>query len=164
MGYYDDWVELAKAQDTKEKRDVFFKDYYDREKAVYEAVLSQPGEPITGTFAALSDRFGMDRPAFAAFLDGINASLKKGYDVKNVKGNSKIVLDADFEKLYYSMLEARADWLCTLEQWDGVLSPDERAEIERRWKRSRIAVSKKVGRNQQCPCGSGKKYKKCCGV
>jgi preprotein translocase subunit SecA len=22
----------------------------------------------------------------------------------------------------------------------------------------------KVGRNDQCPCGSGKKYKKCCGV
>ncbi|NLB42271.1 MAG: hypothetical protein GX815_08430 [Clostridiales bacterium] len=23
--------------------------------------------------------------------------------------------------------------------------------------------SQKVGRNDQCPCGSGKKYKKCCG-
>ncbi|MBQ8321756.1 MAG: preprotein translocase subunit SecA [Clostridia bacterium] len=26
------------------------------------------------------------------------------------------------------------------------------------------AVSNKVGRNDPCPCGSGKKYKKCCGV
>jgi preprotein translocase subunit SecA len=25
------------------------------------------------------------------------------------------------------------------------------------------ATSKKVGRNDPCPCGSGKKYKKCCG-
>ena len=24
-------------------------------------------------------------------------------------------------------------------------------------------TSKKVGRNDPCPCGSGKKYKKCCG-
>ena len=24
--------------------------------------------------------------------------------------------------------------------------------------------SAKVGRNEPCPCGSGKKYKKCCGV
>ncbi len=24
-------------------------------------------------------------------------------------------------------------------------------------------VEKKVGRNDSCPCGSGKKYKKCCG-
>lgn len=25
-------------------------------------------------------------------------------------------------------------------------------------------VAPKVGRNDPCPCGSGKKYKKCCGV
>jgi hypothetical protein len=25
-----------------------------------------------------------------------------------------------------------------------------------------IAIEKKVGRNEPCPCGSGKKYKKCC--
>ena len=25
-------------------------------------------------------------------------------------------------------------------------------------------VSQKVGRNEPCPCGSGKKYKKCCGA
>jgi SEC-C motif-containing protein len=26
------------------------------------------------------------------------------------------------------------------------------------------AISQKVGRNEPCPCGSGKKYKKCCGA
>jgi len=25
-------------------------------------------------------------------------------------------------------------------------------------------VAAKVGRNEQCPCGSGKKYKRCCGL
>jgi len=29
--------------------------------------------------------------------------------------------------------------------------------------KTRIA-EKKVGRNEPCPCGSGKKYKKCCGI
>ena len=24
-------------------------------------------------------------------------------------------------------------------------------------------IAKKIGRNDPCPCGSGKKYKKCCG-
>ena len=28
---------------------------------------------------------------------------------------------------------------------------------------SALAVSKKIGRNDSCPCGSGKKFKKCCG-
>jgi len=27
-----------------------------------------------------------------------------------------------------------------------------------------MKAEKKVGRNAPCPCGSGKKYKKCCGV
>jgi preprotein translocase subunit SecA len=27
-----------------------------------------------------------------------------------------------------------------------------------------VTKGKKVGRNDPCPCGSGKKYKKCCGV
>jgi uncharacterized protein YecA (UPF0149 family) len=26
------------------------------------------------------------------------------------------------------------------------------------------AAGEKVGRNDDCPCGSGKKYKKCCGA
>jgi preprotein translocase subunit SecA len=26
-----------------------------------------------------------------------------------------------------------------------------------------VRREKKVGRNEPCPCGSGKKYKKCCG-
>ncbi|MGZ8551111.1 MAG: SEC-C metal-binding domain-containing protein [Chitinophagaceae bacterium] len=26
-----------------------------------------------------------------------------------------------------------------------------------------VKVAEKIGRNDLCPCGSGKKYKKCCG-
>ncbi|PIU54753.1 MAG: preprotein translocase subunit SecA, partial [Chloroflexi bacterium CG07_land_8_20_14_0_80_51_10] len=33
--------------------------------------------------------------------------------------------------------------------------------LERR--KEAVGVGKKVGRNDPCPCGSGKKYKKCCG-
>ena len=37
-------------------------------------------------------------------------------------------------------------------------------EIEKAYKRSKTVVKEKtVGRNEPCPCGSGKKYKKCCG-
>ena len=32
-----------------------------------------------------------------------------------------------------------------------------------RVKRTPVTV-KKIGRNDPCPCGSGKKYKKCCGA
>jgi len=36
------------------------------------------------------------------------------------------------------------------------------AEEEEKQKQAPVRV-KKVGRNDPCPCGSGKKYKKCCG-
>ena len=35
-------------------------------------------------------------------------------------------------------------------------------EILLNWPTSK-EVGKKVGRNEPCPCGSGNKYKKCCG-
>lgn len=38
-----------------------------------------------------------------------------------------------------------------------------RGESEEKKKPTPIRREKKVGRNEMCPCGSGKKYKKCCG-
>ncbi|RUA06410.1 MAG: hypothetical protein DSY38_04320, partial [Fusobacteria bacterium] len=40
-------------------------------------------------------------------------------------------------------------------------SSDENGEITEKSETPR--TSDKVGRNDLCPCGSGKKYKKCCG-
>jgi len=43
-------------------------------------------------------------------------------------------------------------------------APSPMAEAAKR--KEAVAVGKagsKVGRNDPCPCGSGKKYKKCCG-
>ncbi|MCG8482885.1 MAG: SEC-C domain-containing protein, partial [Clostridia bacterium] len=38
-------------------------------------------------------------------------------------------------------------------------------EITKAQRRSKTIVKeKKPGRNEPCPCGSGKKYKKCCGL
>jgi preprotein translocase subunit SecA len=40
----------------------------------------------------------------------------------------------------------------------GGKSSDGRSQVQQP-----VRVEKKVGRNEPCPCGSGKKYKKCCG-
>lgn len=42
--------------------------------------------------------------------------------------------------------------------------PEDIADLETllNWPKPQEA-EKKVGRNEPCPCGSGKKYKKCCG-
>jgi preprotein translocase subunit SecA len=40
----------------------------------------------------------------------------------------------------------------------------QKASHERSQKQQPLRVEQKVGRNDPCPCGSGKKYKKCCGA
>ena len=85
-------------------------------------------------------------------------------DLAAVTEDTAIDLDIDFEKLFFNMLKAEADYLFSLQQWDGVLTEEKRLEIVKDFKRSKtVRVEKKPGRNDPCPCGSGKKYKKCCG-
>ena len=62
------------------------------------------------------------------------------------------------------MRKQTAEHLYSLEAWDKVLSVEKRQDITKRYKRSKTYVApKKIGRNDPCPCGSGKKYKACCG-
>jgi preprotein translocase subunit SecA len=41
--------------------------------------------------------------------------------------------------------------------------PAEQPSLQRTPPQVQFRSSRKIGRNQPCPCGSGKKYKKCCG-
>jgi uncharacterized protein YecA (UPF0149 family) len=66
--------------------------------------------------------------------------------------------------LYKNMLAVPAEWLYTLDEWDNIFSVVQRDDLNKEYKRSKTVVKgEKVGRNDPCPCGSGKKYKKCCG-
>jgi len=61
------------------------------------------------------------------------------------------------------MFVAKADWLYTLPEWENILTIEKMVEIKKQYNVDNTATSNKVGRNEPCPCGSGKKYKKCCG-
>ena len=76
------------------------------------------------------------------FLDGINESLVEPNPIDTMEEDTKVSLVFDKEKLYKNMVDAKADWL---------------------YESGTVIVGKKVGRNDPCPCGSGKKYKFCCG-
>ena len=84
-------------------------------------------------------------------------------DLEEIDDNSEINLEIDFTKLFISMHDSKADWLYTIKDWDNIISPEEQQQMLFDWRQSKIAHSEKVGRNDPCPCGSGKKYKKCCG-
>ena len=64
----------------------------------------------------------------------------------------------------FNMHKAKANWLYTLKEWEPILSEEKRKDIAKEYRQSTIFVREaKVGRNDPCPCGSGKKYKACCG-
>ncbi len=96
----------------------------------------------------------------------MNESLKQGpYDLNSLTADSVVRLDYDLQKLYWNMLDAKADWLFNLPQWKTLLTDKERHTIEQNFKQSKTFISgKKIGRNDPCTCGSGKKYKSCCGA
>jgi len=41
--------------------------------------------------------------------------------------------------------------------------PEDVSDLERMLNPAKPVHSDKIGRNDPCPCGSGKKFKKCCG-
>ena len=98
------------------------------------------------------------------FLDGIDESLKNPNPIEEMDENTQVNLGYDKEKLYYNMVAAKADWLYVLPMWNDLLPAEKRKELYKQQKASgTIRKEKKIGRNDPCPCGSGLKYKKCCG-
>jgi len=164
MTLYEQWKNLIDNQ-TDETFPAFWEKYSTTEQRIYGAILSEPEKKVSGTFRELAEKYEADPVIFMGFLDGISTSLNSEIDFKSYDEDSEILLDIDFEKLYFNMLDAKADHLYTLPQWDGVLTEERRAEITKEFKKSKTVVKEKQpGRNDPCPCGSGKKYKKCCGA
>ncbi|OOB78881.1 MAG: preprotein translocase subunit SecA [Epulopiscium sp. Nele67-Bin002] len=166
MTLYDQWEnygEEAKARSTEEYKKVVEK-YLTKERNVYAKILSAPQVVIAGKIGELAKQHDMTDAEFLGFVDGINESLIQGpYNLHEMDANSEVKLEFDIKKLYWNMLDAKADWLYKLAQWDTLLSKEEKAEIEKEYNKSKTIVKNvKVGRNAPCICGSGKKFKKCC--
>jgi hypothetical protein len=149
---------------TPHESQAFWDEYFAIETEAYKKILARKENFYDDKLNELAAEFEMEPVVFTGFMDGINTSLVNEYTLDKLKEGTKITLQVDFEKLYYNMLEAKAKWLYTLEEWDGIFSEEKRKEIRDQWRQDKQAVSTKIGRNSPCPCGSGKKYKKCCGV
>ena len=164
MSIYEQW--LSKAF-TKEGRsiDAVWDVYLPAEQKVYEYIIGEKVSKLSGTISELAERFNMSIEYAVAFVDGINDVLPKPYDINSLDENSQIDLDIDFEKLYKKMVEYKAEHLYNLPQWDNGFTKEERDKFFKQQRMSRTIVKgAKIGRNDPCPCGSGKKYKKCCGA
>lgn len=59
--------------------------------------------------------------------------------------------------------------ICEEHGWQFIIGlesdkPEDIADIDRALNPPTPRISSNIGRNEPCPCGSGKKYKKCCGA
>ncbi|MCR5154709.1 MAG: SEC-C domain-containing protein [Lachnospiraceae bacterium] len=166
MSLLTDWRDEAynKDMNTKEGQ-LFWGNYFAIEKGIYEKLLEKPDEVVTGTVKELAEKYETNIKIMTGFLDGINDSLVKANPIDDMTEDTEVSLGFDKELLYKNMVDARADWLYELPQWDKLLTPERRKELYLEQKKSGTVVreEKKVGRNDPCPCGSGKKYKFCCG-
>ena len=142
----------------------FWGSYFQIEKEIYEQLLENPDEEVKGTVKELAEKYGQEVLIMVGFLDGINESLKEPNPIETMDEDTQVSLAFDKEKLYKNMVAAKADWLYELPQWKEIYSEEELKKLYKEQKESgTIRKEKKIGRNDPCPCGSGKKYKKCCG-
>ena len=166
MALLQEWRDVAYSQEAdKAQLQKFWTNYFLIEKGIYEKLLTNPDEVVRGTVKDLADKFEVDVMTMVGFLDGINESLK-GYEnpIETMEEDTEVKIEIDPEKLYYNMVEAKANWLFELPQWDKILTEERRKELYKQQKASgTIRKGKKIFPNDPCPCGSGKKYKTCCG-
>ncbi|MDE6905320.1 MAG: SEC-C domain-containing protein [Lachnospiraceae bacterium] len=165
MALLENWQKVAYNEKTnKQELQRFWQRYFLVEKGVYEKLLVNPDEHVEGTVKELAEKYELSIMDMTGFLDGINESLIAPNPIDTMEEDTVVNLNFDKEKLYKNMVEARADWLYELPMWEEIFDQETRHRLflEQR-KSGTVVTGKKVGRNDPCPCGSGKKYKKCCG-
>ena len=139
-------------------------DYFEKEKNIYASLLADPDTEVKGSVKELAEKYGVSVMIMVGFLDGINDSLVTPNPIEEMDEDTKVSLAFDKEKLYKNMVDAKADWLYNLPAWDEIFDAETKHALYLEQKKSgTVVVGKKIGRNDPCPCGSGKKYKKCCG-
>ena len=166
MALLEKWKEVAYNENLgKEKLQQLWSGYFQKEKEIYKQLLAEPDKAVKGTVKELADKYEVDIMTMTGFLDGINDSLVAPNPIEEMDEDTVVSLDYDTELLYKNMVAASADWLYGLEQWDAIFTKERQEELYKEQKRSTTVVNEtpKIYPNDPCPCGSGKKYKKCCG-
>ena len=165
MALLQEWREIAYSQEAdRAQLQKFWTNYFLIEKGIYEKLLADPTNVERGTVKELAEKFDVDVMTMVGFLDGINDSLKVANPIETMDEDTEVSLAFDKELLYKNMVDAKADWLYELPMWDEIFTPEKKKTLYMEQKKSgTIIKGAKVGRNDPCPCGSGKKYKFCCG-
>ena len=164
MSLYTEWNDNLKNIATQEEYEKFFKNYMGKEADCYKVILESKNPLIEGTVKDLAEKNNMTTLQYVGFLDGANSSFKEELDLEALTDDSEVRAELDWEKLLWNMHEAKAEWLYGMDEWSNIFDDEKRKKLKKDFNKSKqVIVGEKIGRNDPCPCGSGKKYKKCCG-
>ncbi len=164
MNLYKQWTENLESIKTQEDYQTFFNEYMSKETECYKNILQAKNPVIEGKIKDLAEKNNMAEVEFIGFLDGANSSFKEALVLDNLTEESEIKAEFDFEKLLWNMHDAKAEWLYGMKEWEEIFDEEKIKQIKKEYNRSKTVVKgDKIGRNDPCPCGSGLKYKKCCG-
>ena len=164
MNLYKQWTDMVVEYVKTKGEKAFWAEYMEIETSIYKELLAKHTDIYELKISDFAKKFDTTSEFVMGFLDGINDSLKTQLDLEAISEDDELKIEVDLEKLYFNMLDAKAEYLYTLPQWEGIFSLEKRKEIQKNYRASAsVRNENKVGRNDACPCGSGKKYKKCCG-
>ncbi len=164
MNLYQSWFKNAYTQDGR-INDVFWNDFMPKEQKIYEYILRDKVEKIEGSIKDLAKKFDMSVEQFVGFIDGINDIQPEKINLESLEEDSNVCININFETLYKKMVEYKADHLYNLPEWENIFTKEQLKVLYKGQKSSTTFVREpKIERNDPCPCGSGKKYKKCCGA
>lgn len=167
MSLLQEWRDYAYSEEMQNSKEgeQLWQNYFALEKGIYESLLSNPKDVVEGTVEELAGKYDVPLSMMVGFLDGINDSLREPNPIDTMEKDTVVKLDFEPEKLYYNMVACGAEWLYRLPMWNNILSEERQKELYKEQKNSGTVhnENRKVGRNDPCPCGSGKKYKHCCG-
>lgn len=165
MTLYEQWLASAYYRNGR-NNDTLWNDYIPREQKIYEDIIGNKKTELKGTVAELAETYNVPAPYIVGFIDGLNETQETPFELEKLEETTEVTIKIDFVKLYKKMVEYKADHLYFLPQWSNVFDEDELTKLYKEQKKSTTIVhdGPKIGRNDPCPCGSGKKYKKCCGA
>ena len=104
----EQWRGIAYDQQAdRNKLQRFWANYFNIEKGIYEQLLENPDEVVTGTVKELAEKYGQDVMTMVGFLDGINDSLKVPNPIETMDEDTKVNLAFDKEALYKNMVDAK---------------------------------------------------------
>jgi len=166
MSLYEEWIKAA-YDHTGQTNKKYWSGYMTLEKQVYEDLLEDGSGTIKMPMKDFAKKYGLSLPQAVGFIDGISGALTlpDGEEIapSDISEDYEIDFKFEFDVLFKKMVEYKAKHLYLLPGWKKYFDEETQGRMIDEQRRSGIViVGEKLGRNDPCLCGSGKKYKQCC--